>query len=62
MSKRAAYHGWKEADGKFYISVRSRFENWPRQGFATPLEAVTEASRRGLPLIWEDPAVIEKIA
>lgn len=54
---RKAIHGWK-ADGKFYTSLKSRLEKAPCNEHATAREALAEASRRHLPVVWEDPAVI----
>lgn len=54
---RKALHGWKE-DGKFYLSIAPRGENLPCNRYDTALAALSEASKRHLPIIWEDPAVI----
>jgi hypothetical protein len=53
------YYGWKGVDGKFYISIKPRDENWPKMGFNKPIEALAVASGRGLPIKWEDPSVID---
>lgn len=50
-------HGWKDGD-KFYTSLRPRFEKAPRNEHATVQDALREASRRGLPIVWDDPSVI----
>lgn len=55
---RKAIHGWK-ADGKFYTSLQPRPENAPRNEHATAREALAEASKRHLPLVWENPKDIE---
>lgn len=54
---RKAVHGWK-ADGKFYTSLQPPLESAPRNEHATAREALAEASRRHLPLVWKDASVI----
>jgi hypothetical protein len=55
---RKAIHGWK--DGLvFYTSLKPRSENAPRNAHATSREALAEASKRHLPIVWEDPSVID---
>lgn len=54
---RKAIHGWKDGD-KFYTSLKPRLEKAPRNEHATSREALQEASRRHLAMIWEDPGVI----
>lgn len=51
---RNGIHGWKDG-GKFYTSLKPRCENAPRNEHATSREALNEASRRHLPMIWENP-------
>ena len=51
------YYGWK--GDKFYISIKPREENWPKMGFDKPIEAVAMASKRGLPIKWENPEDIK---
>jgi hypothetical protein len=51
---RKAIHGWK-ADGKFYTSIRPRLENAARNEHETAREALAEASKRHLPIIWDNP-------
>jgi hypothetical protein len=53
---RKAIYGWK-VDGKFYTSLKSRPENAPRNEHATALEALAEASKRNLSLVWERDSV-----
>lgn len=53
--KPKAYHGWKE-DGKYFLSIEPR--GIARNEYETAQEALREASKRGLPIIWEDPKVI----
>lgn len=55
--KPAAIHGWKDGD-KFYTSLRPRSEKWATNQHETSQDALREASRRGLPIVWDDPAVI----
>lgn len=55
---RKAVYGWK--DGLvFYTSLEPRLEKAPRNAHASAREALQEASRRHLPIIWENPADIE---
>lgn len=51
---RNAIHGWK-ANGKFYTSLKPRLENAPRNEHLSAREALQEASKRHLALIWENP-------
>lgn len=51
---RKAIHGWKE-NGKFYTSLQPRTENAARNEHSTDREALSEASRRHLSIIWEKP-------
>lgn len=55
---RKAIHGWKDG-GKFYTSLSARLENGPKNEHATAREALQEASRRHLPMVWENPGDIE---
>ena len=50
-----AYHGWKEGD-KFFLSIEPR--GIARNEYETARDALREASKRGRPIIWEDPKVI----
>ena len=54
---RKGIHGWK-ADGKFYTSLKPRSEKAARNEHKTSREALQEASRRHLPMIWEKPEEI----
>lgn len=54
---RKAIHGWKDGD-KFYTSLKARLENAPRNEHASAREALTEASLRHLPIIWDNPGEI----
>ena len=56
--KPSEIHGWKDGD-KFYTSLKPREQKAPANPYSTALEALMEASKRGLPLIWDDPSVIE---
>ena len=55
---RTAVYGWKDK-GKFYTSLKPRLENAPRNEHESAIEALKEASKRQLPLIWENPGEIE---
>lgn len=58
---RKGIHGWKEMtkDGeRFFTSLKPRTENAPKNTHKSAREALQEASRRHLPMIWEDPSVI----
>jgi hypothetical protein len=55
---RKALHGWKQ-DGKFYLSLSPRETKLACNQYATSREALSEASKRHLPIIWEDPKVID---
>jgi len=54
---RTEIHGWKDGD-KFYTSIKPREANAPKNEHATVIEALSESSRRHLPLRWDDPAVV----
>lgn len=54
---RKAIHGWKDGD-KFYTSLKPRLEKAPRNEHATSREALAEAAKRHLPIIWENPSEI----
>lgn len=51
-------YGWRDAD-KFYTSLRLRSERAPANQHDTSTDALREASRRGLPIVWDDPSVID---
>lgn len=51
-----AFHGWAE-NGKFYLSIEPR--GVARNEYTTSREALREASKRGRPIIWEDPKAID---
>lgn len=53
-----AIHGWRDGE-KYYTSLRPRDEKAAANEHANSQEALREASRRGLPIVWDDPAVIE---
>jgi hypothetical protein len=58
---RLGIHGWKaDVDGgvKFYTSLKPREANAPKNEHKTSREALQEASRRHLPMIWEKPEEI----
>jgi hypothetical protein len=55
--KRTCIHGWADG-GKFYTSLQPRVDEAPKNEHATATEALREASRRGLPIVWDDPSVI----
>jgi hypothetical protein len=54
---RKAIHGWKE-DGKFCTSLRPRTENAARNAHETAVDALAEANKRHLPIVWENPEEI----
>lgn len=56
--KRTAIHGWKDGD-KFYTSLQPKDADAPKNQHATVTDALREASKRHLPIVWDDP---EKIA
>lgn len=51
---RAAIYGWKER-GLFYTSLQPRETNAACNEHVTATEALIEANRRHLPLVWENP-------
>lgn len=55
--KRAAIHAWTDG-GKFFTSLQPRAADAPKNEHTTVTDALGEASRRGLQIIWEDPSVI----
>ena len=55
---RKAIHGWKDGV-MFYTSLKPKSEKAPKNAHATSREALAEASKRHLPLIWENPEEIE---
>jgi len=54
---RKAIHGWKDG-AKFYTSLKPRHENAGANEHATAREALAEASKRHLSLIWEDDKAV----
>ncbi len=50
-------HGWKDGD-KFFTSLRPRAEKSAANRHDTVQEALREASKRGLPIVWDDPAAV----
>lgn len=52
---RFVIHGWKDGD-KFYTSLKPRSEKAPRNEHETWREALAEASKRRLQIIWDNPA------
>lgn len=52
-----AVHGWREGD-KYFTSLQPRAANGPKNTHDSAQEALREASKRGLPIVWDDPAVI----
>lgn len=53
-----AIHGWKDGD-KFYTSLRPKADKSAANQHDTAQDALREASRRHLPIIWDDPGVID---
>ena len=58
MKKPTEIYGWKDGD-KFYTSLRPRDQKAPANQHETLLQALTEASNRGLRLVWEDVSAID---
>lgn len=54
---RTCIHAWTDG-GKFYTSLKPRQEKAPRNEHATAREALAEASKRKLALVWEKPEEI----
>lgn len=54
---RLAIHGWKDGD-KFYTSLQPRLAKAPCNEHANAREALAEATKRHLPIVWENPAEI----
>ena len=54
--KRTAYHGWTEG-GKVYLSLEPR--GVCRNVYQSAQDALSEASKRHLPIVWED---VSKVA
>lgn len=54
---RTSIYGWTEG-GKFYTSLKPRLENAAHNEHATAREALAEASKRKLSLMWEKPEEI----
>jgi hypothetical protein len=52
---RKCIHGWRDAEGDFCTSLKPRAENGPRNVHATAREALMEAAKRMLPIVWEKP-------
>lgn len=55
--KPTAIHGWKDGE-KFYTSLQPRTAKAAANAHDTAVEALREASKRGLPIVWDDPSVI----
>lgn len=51
---RKAIHGWKDGE-IFYTSLKPRQDQAPRNAHATSRDALAEASKRHLPIIWDNP-------
>lgn len=51
-------HGWREGD-KYFTSLQPRSASGPKNTHDSAQEALREASKRGLPIIWDDPSVID---
>ena len=54
---RKTIHGWKDGD-RYFTSLQPREAGAPRNEHASATDALREASRRHLPLTWEDPKAI----
>jgi hypothetical protein len=54
---RIAIYGWKSG-GKFYTSLKPRADNSPRNEHLSSTDALAEASKRHLPIVWENPVEI----
>lgn len=54
---RTVVHGWAEG-GKFYTSLQPRAAGAPRNEHETATDALREASRRGLKIVWDDPSAV----
>lgn len=54
---RKGIHGWKEGD-VYFTSLKPRGDKAPKNAHKTAREALSEASRRHLPMIWEKPEEI----
>lgn len=54
---RTEIHGWNDGN-KFYTSLKPRAENAAKNAHDTMLEALSEANRRHLPIVWENPEEI----
>lgn len=54
---RKAIHGWKDGE-TFFTSLRPRDEKAPANQHASASEALREATRRHLPMVWDDPSVV----
>lgn len=55
--KRMHFHGWKDGE-EYFLSVYPRAENGPANKYPSASDALKEASKRHLPIVWEDPSVI----
>lgn len=56
--KRTELHGWREGDD-YFLSLKPRAEKAANNRYASSQDALREASRRSLPVVWDDPAVVE---
>lgn len=55
MGKATAIHGWLVGDN-VYLSLRKREDKAATNIYDSPSQALGEASKRGLPIIWENVA------
>lgn len=55
--KRLHYHGWKEGD-VYCLSVLPKGDKGPANKYSSAQDALKEASKRHLPIVWEDPKVV----
>lgn len=51
-----AIHGWKDGE-KFYLSLNPRGD--AKNEYASAREAVSEASKRKLSIVWENPEEVK---
>lgn len=56
-ASRKPVHAWKDGE-KFYTSLQPREAKAPKNEHASATEALREASRRGVSIIWDDPQVV----
>ena len=59
MAKISVIHGWKGDDGKFYLSTKPWLDQRPANAYSDVTAALQEASRRHLPIKWEDPQAVD---